>query len=248
LRSVWIIILIGLLGVTGTCIAQVRVSGRVYDMTQSIPLPSVSVMSTTGTGTVTDSTGRYMIVAGESDSIWFSYLGKPTPKYPIRTMGNAHYFDISLHVNVTELPRVVIAPPNYKRDSLQNRIDYAKAFNFRKPGIGSTYTPGGPAGLDLEEFINMFAFRRNKRMAGFRERLEREEEDAFIEHRFSRSLVIKLTGIRGAELDSFMVRYKPPMIFVMYATDYEFQSYIKECHVKYIRWLRAMSELRKEEE
>lgn len=248
MRSAWIIILIGLLIVTGNCIAQVRVSGRVYDMSRSIPLPSVSVMSTAGTGTVTDSTGRYMIVASESDSIWFSYLGKPTPRYPIRSMGNAHYFDISLHVNVTELPRVVIAPPNYKRDSLQNRIDYAKAFNFKKPGIGSTYTPGGPAGLDIEEFINMFAFRRNKRMAGFRERLEREEEDAFIEHRFSRALVIKLTGIRGAELDSFMVRYKPPMMFVVYATDYELQSYIKECHVKYLRWVRAMDELRKEEE
>lgn len=205
-------------------------------------------MSTAGTGTITDSTGRFMILASESDSVWFSYLGKATPKYPVRAIGNVHNFEISLHVNVTELPRVVIAPPNYKRDSLQNRIDYAKAFNFKKPGIGSTFTPGGPAGLDLEEFINMFAFRRNKRMAGFRERLLQEEEDKFIEHRFSRALVVKLTGIRGAELDSFMVRYKPDPYFTTWATDYEFQSYIKECHVKYVRWLRAMSELRREEE
>lgn len=248
MRSASIIILIGLLAVTGNSFAQVRVSGRVYDMSRSIPLPSVSVMSTAGTGTVTDSTGRFMIVAGESDSVWFSYLGKPTPRYPVRAIGNVHNFEISLHVNVTELPRVVIAPPNYKRDSMQNRIDYAKAFNFKKPGIGSTYTPGGPAGLDIEEFINMFSFRRNKRMAGFRDRLVREEQDAFIEHRFSRALVLKLTGIRGAELDSFMVRYKPDLLFTMYATDYEFQSYIKECHVKYLRWLRAMGELRKEEE
>jgi hypothetical protein len=85
-------------------------------------------------------------------------------------------------------------------------------------------------------------------MASFRERLLREEEDRFIEHRFSRPLVIKLTGIRGTELDSFMVRYKPDVEFVMYATDYEFHSYIKECHIKYVRWKQVMGQLRKQEE
>lgn len=238
----------GLLAISGNAVGQVRVSGRVYDMSRSVPLPSVSVMSTSGTGTITDSSGRYMILTTEHDSIWFSYLGRPTPRYPVQTIGNIHSFEISLHVNVTELPKVTIAPPNYKRDSLQNRIDYAEAFNFRKPGIGSNYTPGGAAGLDLVQFIEMFQFRRNKRMAGFRERLLQEEQDKFIEHRFSRPLVVKLTGIRGAELDSFMVRYKPDVFFVTWATDYELQSYIKECHVQYIRWRRAMDQLRKDED
>mgnify|MGYP003042464378 CR=1 FL=1 len=248
MRSAWFIILMGLLSVTGQVTAQVRVNGRVYDMTQSIPLPSVSVLSTSGTGTVTDSTGRYMIVVGDRDSIWFSYLGKPTPKYALSSIVNIHNFEISLHVNVTELPKITIQPRNYRKDSIQNRLDYAEAFNFKKPGIGSTYTPGGPAGLDLTQFITMFQFRRNKRMAGFRDRLMREEQDAFIDHRFTRSLVIKLTGIRGAELDSFMVRYKPDLIFTMYSTDYEFQSYIKESHVKYVRWKQVMGQLKREEE
>jgi hypothetical protein len=237
-----------LLATGGTVSGQVKVNGRVFDMSRLVPLPSVSVMSTAGTGTITDSSGRFMIVVGEQDSIWFSYLGKPTPKYAVQAIGNIHNFEISLHVNVTELPKIVIQPRDYRRDSIQNRIDYADAFNFRKPGISSTYTPGGPAGLDLESFITMFQFRRNKRMASFRDRLIREEQDKFIEHRFSRSLVVKLTGIRGAELDSFMVRYKPDLLFTMYATDYEIGEYIKECHVKYVRWKQVMGQLRKEEE
>jgi hypothetical protein len=248
LRSVGLIILMGLLAISGNISGQIRVSGRVYDMTQSIPLPSVSVLSTAGTGTVTDSTGRYMIMVGDQDSIWFSYLGKPTPKYAVQSIVNIRNFEISLHVNVTELPKIVIQPRDYRRDSIQNRIDYADAFNFKKPGIGSTYTPGGPAGLDLAEFISMFQFRRNKRMVGFRERLLREEQDKFIEHRFSRALVIKLTGIRGPELDSFMVRYKPDLLFTMYATDYEISAYIKESHIKYVRWKQVMGQLRKEDE
>jgi hypothetical protein len=163
-------------------------------------------------------------------------------------MTNIQNFEISLHVNVTELPKVIIGLKDYKRDSIQNRIDYADAFNFHKPTIGSTYTPGGAAGLDLDAFINMFAFSRNKRMLAFQQRLLREEEDAFIYHRFTRALVIKLTGIRGPELDSFMIRYKPDPFFVRFATDYEFQSYIKECHAKYVRWKQVMSQLRKEGE
>ncbi|RXK80597.1 hypothetical protein [Filimonas effusa] len=54
---------------------------------------------------------------------------------------------------------------DYKQDSIQNRKDYAKIFNFRKPGLRlstsppSTYTPGSlTVGLDLEELINAFRF------------------------------------------------------------------------------------------
>jgi hypothetical protein len=225
---------------------QVRVSGRVFDMTQSIPLQSVSVMSTLGTGTTTDSMGRYTIYVRETDSIWFSYLEKPTPKYPIRTIANVQNFEVSLHVNVTELKQVMVKPRNYKLDSIQNRLDYAKAFNFEKPGIGVTITPGGPAGLDLDEFISIFQFRRNKRMAAFRDRLVREEQDRFIEHRFNRGLITRITQLRGDELDTFMVKYKPDLFFTQTATDYEFQLYIKLSFQKYERLKKIMSDLRKE--
>jgi hypothetical protein len=242
-------IAIELLLAAGTVAAQpgqVRVSGRVFDMSQSIPLQSVSVLSTLGTGTVTDSMGRYTIYVRETDSIWFSYLDKPTPKYPVRTITNIQNFEVSLHVNVTELRQVMVKPRNYKQDSIQNRIDYAKAFNFQKPGIGVSVTPGGAAGLDLDEFIHMFQFRRNKRMVAFRERLVREEQERFIDHRFNRGLVIRITQLRGDDLDTFMIQYKPDLFFTQTATDYEFQLYIKLSSEKYQRLKKAMSDLRKE--
>ena len=225
-----------------------QVKGKVFDMTQSIPLQSVSVMSTSGAGTTTDSLGRYAIRAGENDSIWFSYLGKSTPRYPVNTIGNLQNFEVSLHVNVTVLRSVMVKPPDYHLDSIQNRKDYAKAFNFKKPGIGVVSTPGGAVGMDLDQFIDMFQFRRNKRMAQFRDRLIREEQDKYIEHRFSRSLVIKLTGLRGPELDTFMRRYKPDLYFTQVATDYEFQSYIKICYERFIRLQKVLSELRRPDE
>jgi hypothetical protein len=226
------------------------VKGKVFDMTQQIPLSSVSVLSTGGTGTATDSLGRYTLYVNENDSIWFSYLGKGTPKYSVKTIPNLQNFEISLHVNVTELKPIMVKPRNYHLDSIANREEYAKAFNFKKPGIGIV-TPSGPGaavGLDLDQFIEMFQFRRNRRMAAFRDRLLREEKEKFIEHRFSRALVIRLTQLRGAELDTFMARYKPDLLFTETATDYEFQSYIKKSFERYQKLKQIMGDLKKDGE
>ena len=218
--------------------AQVRVSGRVYDISQYRPLEAVSVMSTSGYGTISDSLGRYTIIVNENDSIWFSYLNKPTPKYAVKNILNIQNFEVSLHVNTTELKEVRIMPRNYRMDSIQNRLDYAKAFNFRKPGIGSSLNlaPGGGVGLDLDEFINMFKFRRNKRMLAFQEQLLMDEELRFIDYRFNRALIVKLTGLRGKDLDTFIDHYRPDIEFVRMATDYELQDYIKKSFSHYERY------------
>jgi hypothetical protein len=226
-------------------VAQVRVSGRVYDISQYHPLEAVSVMTTSGFGTASDSLGRYTIIARDDDSIWFSYLNRPTPKYPVKSILNPANFEISLHVNATDLKEVRVMPRNYRLDSIQNRQDYAKAFNFQRPGIGSSLNlaPGGGVGLDIGEFIRMFQFQRNKRMLAFQNRLLQEEEDRYIDHRFSRALVIRLTGLRGSELNNFMKVYRPPIEFVESSTDYEFQDYIKKCFSHYQRYQNLRNEL-----
>lgn len=224
--------------------AQVKLSGRVYDMSKFNPLEAVSVLSASGAGTVTDSLGRYSLIVKETDSIWFSYLNKPTPKFAINSIPNLQNFEISLHVNVTELKEVRIMPRNYRMDSIQNRLDYAKAFDFQKPGIGSVLSVGpAGAGLDLNEFISMFQFRKNRRMLAFQSRLLQEEEDRFIDHRFNRALVIKLTQLRSPDLDSFMVAYRPTLEFTSFSTDYEFQEYIKLCFYQYKKYRDMRNEL-----
>lgn len=225
--------------------SQVRVAGTVYDISRYRTLEAVSVMSSSGRGTVSDSLGRYSLVVSENDSIWFSYLNRPTPKYPVKAIQNTQNFDIALHVN-TDLKEVRVMPPSYKRDSIQNREDYAKAFDFRKPGIGSSLNvgPNYGAGLDLDEFINMFHFRRNRRMLAFQERLLAEEEQRYIDHRFNRVLIIRLTHLRGDALNDFIEHYRPTIDFVDTATDYELQDYIKKSFEHYQQYRNMMNELR----
>ncbi len=212
--------------------AQYQVKGTVYDSSRTYPLDAVTVLSSSGKGAITDINGNYQIDVGEKDSIWFSYLGKPTIKFPVLKMTDPSRFDIALRINVTVLKGVTITPRNYRLDSLQNRQDYAKIFNYEKPRLKPTLG-GGPGGVgvgfDLDEIIQMFQFRRNRNMMKFQERLIEEEHDKFVDHRFNKQLVRRLTNLDGEALDSFMVLYRPTYQFAIATSDYDFQTYIKYC-------------------
>jgi hypothetical protein len=62
--------------------------GTVYDMSQKIPLSSVSVISKTGPQTMTDSIGNYKIIVSDKDSVYFSYLGKRSPWFAVGDISN----------------------------------------------------------------------------------------------------------------------------------------------------------------
>ena len=203
-----------------------------YDSSRLFVMPGVSVMSSSGKGTSTNNEGRYEIDVSENDSIWFSYLGKPTMKYAVLKMNDPLHFDISIQINIPVLKEVRIRPPNYKLDSIRNREDYASIFNYRKPGLRTTSSQV-TSGFDLDEIINMFRFKRNKSMASFQKRLLQEERDKFVDHRFSKGLVIRLTRLSGNELDSFMQVFRPSYQFTLLTSDYDFQKYIKDSFGRY---------------
>jgi hypothetical protein len=212
--------------------AQFKVKGAVYDSSRIYPLPAVTVLSTSGKGTATDMYGHYEIDVSEKDSIWFSYLNKPTIKFPVLKMTDPLHFDISIQINIPVLKEVKIFPRNYRQDSIQNRIDYAKIFNYEKPKIKPSIGSTG-VGFDLDEMIRMFQFRKNRNMLKFQQRLLEQERDKFIDNRFNKGLVLRLTGLNGAERDTFMVLYRPTFIFAQQASDYEFRLYIKKNFEKY---------------
>ncbi len=228
---------VGLLLAGGQAFCQVTISGSVYDMSKTRPLEGVSVLSTSGKGTTTDMLGNYAIEVREKDSIYFSYLNKPTVKFAVTSIANINGFDISVHVPTNVLPEVRVMPPSYKFDSVQNRKDYAKIFNFRKPGLGISSLPpgagGAGVGLDLDELINVFRFKRTKSMLGFQRRLIQEEEDKFVDHRFNKIIVRKLTGLTGDELEKFMKMFRPSYEFTQVSSDYEFYYFIKQSFRQY---------------
>lgn len=212
---------------------RVEVKGTVFDITKRNPLDAVSVISTSGKGTITDSLGRYSLVVDERDSIYFSYQNKITGKYPVLSLENVRQFDMSIHVNAKTLPPVTIFGRNYRMDSLANRREYAKYFEFSKPNpLKSVNIANGGVGMDPNEIINLFRFRRNRQLAALRDRLIQEEQDKYIDHRFSANFVRKVTGLRDNTLKLFMRKYRPPYDFLLLVNELELGYYIQQCYRK----------------
>ena len=214
---------------------QLKITGTVYDSSGVFPLEATSVLSTSGKGTATDKKGHYEINVSEQDSIWFSYLGKPTIKFPVIEIISYPQFDISLRVGIPVLKEVRVRPKDYRLDSIQNRIDYAKVFNYQKPSFKSIVTSIGITGftVDIDELIRAFQKRKTRNMMSFKQRLMDEEKNKFIDHRVTKLLVKKLTGLDGADLDNFMLQHRPEYEFVLSASDYDLQEYIVREYEKY---------------
>ncbi len=212
---------------------QVDIKGTVYDFFNHQPLYGVLVYTNSAGPVITDSLGAYQIQASLRDSIWFSYFSKTTKKYVIDTIRNRQHFEIALYVDAAWLPTVKVNSKSYKLDSLENRMDYAKIFNFKKPGIAivpasPSYAQGFAMGFDLDELINIFRFRRNNQLSTFQQRLLQEEQDRYINKRFTENLVTDLTGIDKKYLAEFMVFCRPDYYTLLTKNDLEFGYYIQQ--------------------
>lgn len=210
--------------------AQILISGNVYDSSKLYAVPYVKVLSTSGSVALTDSTGAYQIPVAEDDSISFDYNGKSTMKFPVASIKNYNSFDISLKVRAKEkyklLNPVTVFMNSYQKDSIENREAYAKLFGAGKPGIHSTYDPGGAAGLDLDALIGMFQFRKNKEQLAFRNFLLQEEQDRYVDYRFSPKTITRITGLTGDTLEQYRKLYRPSYYFVVNSSLTQFYTYI----------------------
>lgn len=217
--------------------SQITVSGTVLDSARINYVENVRVVSTGGLFALTDSLGRYSILVKETDSLSFYYNNKPTQKFPVKQISDPAKFDISLHVPVKGKYRVmnevVVFSKSHKQDSIENRETYADIFNYHKPGLSTSVTPGGGVGADIDELINIFRFRRNKRLKSFQQRLEAEEQEKYIDYRFNRIFVKRITGLTSPALDSFMVWYRPDYMFTRYSDEITFNEYILKAYYQF---------------
>jgi len=218
------------MAVTSRLQAQFTITGTVFDSSKRNYVENVQVESSSGNHTRTDSMGRYKITVSQNDSLTFIYKNKSTQKFVVKDIVNPSQFDISLGIAVKggyrTLKEVLIFARSYRQDSIENRQNYADVFNYRKPTISTNISPGGAVGADVNEIINMFRFKRNKRLKFFQARLEKQEQDNFISFRFNKNFVRRITQLQGAELDSFMVRYIPTYEFASMADEITFNKYI----------------------
>ncbi len=206
--------------------SQIWLTGKVYDSTRMVTIPSVKVTTKKGEITFTDSIGRYGISVGKNDSVSFTYRGKSTNYFPVKQINYPSGFDISLQITIQDryqtLREVVVIGKSYRQDSIENRQRYRKIFEFETGGLQLTSS----GNLDPNSLIGAFKFRKNKVMRSFQSRLVIEEQQKFIDSRFSKALVRQITGLKERDLERFMKLWRPTYELVAFAEEYQFYQYI----------------------
>ncbi|MCX8474095.1 MAG: hypothetical protein ORN85_10665 [Sediminibacterium sp.] len=211
--------------------------GQVFDSRSLYPLKNVSVEGNAGLLKLTDSNGFYEIFINYGDSIWFSYNGKNSEKFSTKSIYDGN-LNIMLHLQISNLPEVTVFNRNYHLDSLLNRKEYSKYFNY-EPGlkIGTTNNTLGQigAGIDLESLVNLFRTRYNRHMEALQNRLIDDEQNKYVDHRFNRVLVKKITHLQEPDLSKFMAEYRPQYNLVTNFNDLELAVYIQESFYEFMR-------------
>ncbi len=213
--------------------SQVVVNGNIYEAGTQTPLEGVSVANrTTQRGELTDRYGYFSVDGKVGDSIEIRLLGYFPKTFAVPEGKKIVIQNIYLTIRKFQLQQVqIMARPDFKRDSLLNREENAAIFNYKKPNVinGILTTAFHPlSGLD-----NLLHAKQRQRMRSFQDRLETQEQERYIDSRYSRQLVSNLTSLQGSELETFMKLYRPTFEYLQTASDYDLFSKIKEDYKDY---------------
>jgi|GEM_PF-147664 len=209
---------------------DIRLSGTIYDASARFTLQGVSVVGVSGRGTTTDTLGHYSISLPAGDSVYFSYLGRATARIPVKDIPAGIPFDMSLDIAVDSLPTVFVRAHNYLLDSLENRREYKKVFDYDKGYVDGLKSGRGGRSMGVGiDFDMLLDGRKNRQMLALQKRLIYEEDEKYIDHRWTKALVHRITGLESPALDTFMRAYRPTKEFIQsFETEYQFDHYIQE--------------------
>lgn len=210
--------------------AQIPIKGIVYDISKINYIENVKVVSSAGVIAFTDSMGHYHIWVDEKDSLTFIYNNKSTQKFAVSKVTDPNHFDISLHITSKgkyhALNEVIVYSKSYQEDSIENTKLYSSVYSFSKPGLKGSVNTDGSVGFDLDEIINAFRFKRNQRILAFQKRLEEQDEDKYVDYKFSKPFIKRITGLASPQLDTFVKWYRPSYKFVRSCDEIAFNQYI----------------------
>ena len=147
---------------------------------------------------------------------------------------------IALNKKAIELKEVKVYGGNRIADSINTRKMYAKAFNSAAPkfkDIVKVNTIDGPlpvTGVTIipSEFIKALTYKHSREYK-FKKTLIRDENDKYIDSRFSRILVAEITKLQTDSLSNFVDKYRPKIEALKKMTDYDIRVYIKKSLISF---------------
>jgi len=224
------------------CYAQ-QIKGSVFDKDTKLPINS-AIVSMGNKQVFTNSFGEFSIAASGKDSLKITRLGYNT----YRTVINNAMAPIHVELEPAKIVlNEVIVHSNrereFKKDSAENRLLYAKQFNYKGPTVMDAFKGGSVnpvkntsqiLNIDVITLINALT-KKSTPEYKFKKTLLHDEQAEYVNQKFNHGLVAKVTKLKGDTLSVFMIQYRPAYKFTHKATDYEMELYIKDCYRKFLK-------------
>lgn len=203
--------------------AQSILTGRVFDGFSEISLGDVSIYNkSSGLRTKAGADGAFSVEAREGDSIIFTRTGFVPDTLRVGFEHLLTRYDVNLQHEDVMLKNVTVRN-SYGADSLARRNYYSDIYR-RQAGLTGYNTPSSGFGLVLSPASFFSGKAKQKRR--LKKRLEKEEEEKFIDYSFPPVWVERMTGLKGDSLSLFLYRYRPSYDFCRRTTRDQMLVYV----------------------
>jgi hypothetical protein len=215
--------------------AQQFLTGKVRKQASTEILVSVSIYNTTlRKHDLSEENGSYRIQAAPGDRVIFSNVGYRSDTLIITTEMLSGDYPINMEPKAQTLQAVRVGElSNYQLDSMARRQEYAWIYDHGEQKLVEKERKGDGVGINLAIFRHSSSI--DKQREGLKKRLMQEEKDDYIEYRYSRDYVAKLTHLQGDSLFRFMRDFRPTYEYCRKAATVDILVFINDSFKKFMK-------------
>lgn len=231
MRQITYLLLFMLPGFTG--FAQQFLTGKVRKRETQEVLSSVSIYNRTErTHRLSDEKGNYRILVLPGDTVIFSCVGYHADTIAVSAKMLGAEFPILLELRPVALEAVTVGSlSNYQLDSLERRQVYGWIYEQEPQPVVERQRQGDGVGVELNVIPHGSSEVRQRLQ--LKKRILREEQQHYVNFRFSADYVSRLTHLEGDSLQQFMARYRPTYDFCRKAANVDILVYINDNFKKF---------------
>src|SRR6201991_5224996 len=189
--------------------AQQFLTGKIYKKNSAEPLISVSIHNISAQRyDLSEENGSYRIQVVPGDHVSFSSVGYIADTVTVTAAMLTADYPVYLDVRAQTLKAVRVGEfSNYQLDSMDRRKEYSWVYDHGNTPRVEHERKGDGVGVTLNIFRNASA--KEKQREKLEKRLGKEEEEFYIDSRYNKDFVTKITHQRGDSLQQFMQKYRP---------------------------------------
>lgn len=215
---------------------QQFLTGKIYKANSTEHLVSVSIHNITQQRyDLSEEDGSYHIQAAPGDHISFSSVGFKADTVTVTASILTAAYPVYLDVRAQTLQTVRVGQyTNYQLDSMDRRKEYAWVYDHETaPHVARDRQGADGVGVTLNIFRNSSSAAKQRIKLG--KRLEKEEEDYYVDSRYNKDYVTKITKLKGDSLADFMRRYRPSYDYCRKAANVDILVYINDSYKQYMK-------------